>query len=567
MKKILIYLLAVSFFFSCQTPDDAVVTNEEQAITRFTASFTTGDYSGETAVEYTITDASLSTFTIPIPWYYPESSDNETADYMTAIKVQANLADNYTIEPALGILDLTVDNYFTLTDPTGDKRTICITGERQKSDECSILAFSITDPALTGVIDQDEKSISIISTEDLSSCLAEYTLSSHATISPDPATVPMDLSSSDGVKLTVTADDGVSTATYTVIKNIPSKLAIGIRSGSGTSLYALDATSLGMPTMSTASAPSLAVIDKYLIVDFGDGTTPVYLNKATGVLLGNITLGSADATGCVTSDVYNNMLVCNYASSGETFKVYKTSSVSSSPTLFFSYTNTSGLSIGNKVSIQGDLDGNAVIIATCENSSSFIRWIVTAGAVGSPVLVTASGVSSWGGIDNVPKIASYSDTYTDGYFVGHYDSGNDNVYFVNGSSNAASSYLSAIGDGNDWGRSNGILDAKAFNNATYMALYSVSYFPMWGIPSALFMYNVTSISSFGNATVDGSTSLVFSNSSISSYNDNVGDTSGSASRTGDVLLYPSSDGYMLDLYYIDNTQGVIGCYEFDCIDK
>lgn len=566
MKKTLIYLLTVSLFLGCQSPDDAIVTDSDQSITRLTAIFASGDYSGETAAEYTITDASVETITIPIPWYYPKNSDNETTSNMTAIKVQANLANNCSLEPILEILDLTVDNYFTLTNPLGVKKQICIKGERVKSDECSILAFSIVDPAITGVIDQDEKTISIISTEDLSSCLAEYTLSAHASISPDPATTSIDLSG-EGVNLTVTADNGISSTTYRVVKNIPAKLPLGLRSGSGTSLYALNAISLGMPTITSASAPSLAVLDKYLIVNFGDGTTPIYLNKATGASVGTITLGSASATGCVTSDVNNNMLICNYAASGEMFNVYKTTSVSTAPSLLFSYTNTSGQSIGNKVSVQGDLSGDAIIIATCENSGSFIRWIVTGGIVGSPVVVTASGVSTWGGIDNVPKIASYSTTYSDGYFIGHYDSGNDNVYFVNGSTNTASSHLTQIGDGNDWGRSNGLIDVKEFNNARYMVMYSVSYFPMWGIPCGMFMYDVTSVSSFGNATVDKSSSIVFSNTSVTSYNDFVGDTSGSASRTGDILLYPSSDGYMLDLYYIDNVQGVVGCYEFDCIDK
>ncbi len=570
MKKNILYFLAVSLtvLAGCQDPEYVLSTSKDQGITRLVVKFTTGDYAEKTAVEYTISDASADAYVIPIPWFYPESSDNETTEYMSAMKVEANLTNNYSIQPILGILDLTKDNYFTLADPDGGKRKISIRGERTKSDACSLLAFSITDPALTGIIDQDKQTISIISLDDLSSCLVNYTLSAHATISPDPAVTPINYN--NPVEFTVMAHNGTSKKVYTVQKEIPLKIGFGFRSGSQVSLYALDVSTLGFPAVSVNTAPSLAVIGNSLVLNFGDGSTPIYLNKTTGAKQGNITLGSASAAGCVASDVHGTMLICNHANSGENFKVYKTKSATASPTLFYSYANTSGYPIGSKVSIQGDLDGNAIIVATCEgisgvsSSSSFVRWIVSGGVIGQPEVVTANGVSAWGGIDNTPKLAYRSTNISDGYFLGHYDGGNDNVYFVNSNTNSPVSYLTGQSDGSGWGMGNGILDVKEFNSARYMVLYSVAYFPMWGMPSGIYMYDVTSTSMFTNAAVDNSQALAFKNSSVTSFD---GGSAPGDSRTGDVLLYPSSDGYKLNLYYIDNTNRVVGCYEFDCIDK
>lgn len=564
MKKNILYFLVVSFvaLSGCQNIDELLSPSKNQGLTRLVAKFTTGEYTGKTAVEYTISDVTTDTYIIPVPWFYPESSDNETTKYMSAMKIEANLDNNYKIEPALGVLDLTKDNYFTLTDPDGQKRTINIRGERTKSSACSILAFSLLDPSLTGIIDQDKQDVSIISVDDLSSCLANYTLSAHATISPDPAVTPINLNSP--VQFTVTAHNGTSKKTYIVQKKIPNKIGFGFRSGSGVGLYAIDASTLGLPDISVPTVPSLAVIGSNLVINYGNGSTPIYLNKATGKQLGNVNLGSANASGCVASDVYGTMLICNHANNGESFNVYKTKSVTSSPTLLFSYSNISGLPIGYKVSVQGNLDANAIIVATCENSSSFVRWIVTGGVVGLPEVITASGVSSWAGIDNTPKLAYRSTNINDGYFLGHYDGGNDNVYFMNGATNNPVSHLTGQSDGTGWGMGNGILDVKEFNSARYMVLYSVAYFPMWGMPSGIYLYDVTGTSMFTNAAVDNSSALVFKNKAVTSFD---GGAAPGDSRTGDVLLYPSSDGYKLDLYYIDNTNRVVGCYEFDCIDK
>ena len=211
MKKNLLYLLIgiSAFFASCQDPEGVGVDTSRQGITSLTAIFTSGPYKESEAVSHKIfaDEYTSDRFVIPVPWFFPETSDNETEQYMTTMRVKAELNNNYIITPSITILDLTKDNYFTLTAPDGSKREICITGQRTKSAACQMITFSLQNPELTGVIDQASKTISLISADDLSSCLADFEVSAHATISPDPSTTALNYN--EPVELTVTAHNGV----------------------------------------------------------------------------------------------------------------------------------------------------------------------------------------------------------------------------------------------------------------------------------------------------------------------------------------------------------------------
>lgn len=561
-KKInVIYIIcgALAFLFSCRDVDFVSTTVKTEGPTSLTAIFTSGTYEDKEAEVYTVPDPSVSRFVIPIPYYYPISSDSTTEKYMTAMKVEAGLSANCTLSPVLGVLDLTKDNDFTYTDQNGNSRKIVITGERVKSSACQILSFSLSQ-GTTGVINQTTKIISLTSADDLSASTATVSISPHATISPDPT---QELNYNDTVKFTVTANNDTSTAVYKVVKALPTKISYGFRSGSATSAYTVDLTTMGLPDV---SHPTLAAISNDLVVDYGDGSTPIYFNKSTGSKLGTITLGDASADGCVASDDGSNMLISNYADSGGTLKIYKTQSVTGKPASYITFTNTTGFPMGARMSIQGDLSTSAIITSTCDGtsasgSSAYVRWIVTNGVVQSPQIITLSGVSSWGGLDADAKVVYRSSSVSDGSFVGHYDSGNDNVYYLN-SANTVSSSLSGQSDGSGWGMNNGVLDSRTFNNAHYMVLYSVGYFPQWSMNSSIYLYDVTSTSLF-TGYVDTSSSLAFSLSSITSYNA----STPSEPRTGDVLLQSASSGYKLCLFYIDNTCKTLGCYEFDCIDE
>lgn len=564
MKKNILYLLAgiLALMTSCQDPEYVLPTADRQGITSLTALFTSGPYEDKEAVVYTITDASLDKYVIPIPWYYPEDSENETTDYMKAMRVQAKLAPNCIIDPVLTILDLTKENYFTYTDAQGYKKQISIAGERMKSNKCQLLSFSIPSEEINGIIDEEHKTVSLISADDLSSCLAEYSLSAHATISPNPKVEALDFNST--VELTVTAHDGITKQIYKVQKAVPDKISYGYRKGSETELFKLDMGVIGLPWTS-ANSPSLAVIGNNLVVYLGDGsTTPTYYNASTGSKIGNVTLGGINVgtLGCVTSDSESNMLLCTKTSSGSAFSIYKTSSVTSAPELLTTYTNNTGLTMGTKVSIQGNVNTNASIIATCDGvsgsgSNKFVRWIITNGVLGSPEVVSINGVDYWGTPVSNTKVVTKGTTAQSDYFLSYYSQ--NILYWINGASNNVSKSLTDDywGSGN---MNNNCLDARDFNNAQYLVLLCPPHFPEWGLTSLLYMYDVTSDGAFNN-TVTSSDALTFSPEMIS-YN-----AASGPAATGDVLFAPTTDGYKLRLYYVDNNCKIIGGYEFDCVDK
>lgn len=234
MKRFKLYIfagLATMFALgSCVGEDPVGPTADRAGITSLTAYFTSGTYKDKVAKAWTVDNsAEITDYVIPIPWYYPEESDSTTAKYMTAMKVVAIVENNCTIDPPITTLDLTKKNAFTYTDPYGTKKQITISGQMTKSDKCAIKAFMASPGDLSGVIDEDSKTISLVTAADLSEATAEVTMSPHATISPDPAQVH---NFNDGFKFTVTADNGTSTAVYTIKKQVPAKLANGYRKNS-----------------------------------------------------------------------------------------------------------------------------------------------------------------------------------------------------------------------------------------------------------------------------------------------------------------------------------------------
>ena len=381
-------------------------------------------------------------------------------------------------------------------------------------------------------------------------------------MSPDPKTEPLNFNSP--VELTVIAHDGVTKQTYTIQKAVPDKIPYGYRKGSETELFKLDMGVIGLP-WTGANSPSLAVNGNNLVVCLGDGATnPTYYNASTGNKIGNVTLGSVSVAslGCMTSDSKGNILLATKATNGKSFSIYKTSSVTTAPTLLTTYTNSTGLDMGTKVSVQGDINTNASIIATCDGTSGsgsnkFVRWIITDGVLGTPQVVTVNGVGYWAAPVSNTKVVTKGTTTQSDYFLSYYDA--NILYWIDGTNNNVSKSLTDDywGSGN---MNNNCLDARDFNNAQFLVLLCPPHFPEWGLTPLLYMYDVTSDSSFNNA-VSSSDALVYA-PSLSSFNG-----ASSPAATGDVLLAPTTDGYKLRLYYIDNSCKVIGGYEFDCIDK
>lgn len=113
MKRLLIILSLALVAAACHQPEYVKPTAERQGITSLTAYFTFGPFENQEMAKLNIEDPEQSRFVIPVPYYFPESSYDETEIYMIKARVNAELQPNCKIEPGLSVLDLTEENEFT----------------------------------------------------------------------------------------------------------------------------------------------------------------------------------------------------------------------------------------------------------------------------------------------------------------------------------------------------------------------------------------------------------------------------------------------------------------------
>ena len=570
MKKkiyhIFMALALLATVSSCEDPEYVAPTADRQGITSLTAFFTSGPFVDQEMARLELGDEMPDRLVIPVPWFYPITSDDETAQYMTNVRVQAALEPNCFISPGLTVLDLTKENEFVYTDAKGNKKNIIITGERVKSNACELMAFNLLEPALSGVIDKASKKVSLIYVDELPDALASYEVSAHATISPDPATTALNYN--DGVTLRVTAHDGVTYADYVVKKEVPEKIESGFNKESVELLFNMEPVSnLGVYDYSVNVGPTMAALGGKLVLCYGDGTTPIYINGLTGVKQGEINLGAAVA-GSITNDEAENMLIVNHALGGETVNIYRTASVTEAPTLFYSFVNdgAGGLPMGAKIKCIGDIDGDALItivnegVAGVTTSSKFTMIQVQGGQVlGHQVVDIASTGLSWNIAPvNTGAIVPRTVNPADGIFECHYPS-SATLNYIDSGMNIIYSYNA---DSTGWGLNPNCMDSKKFNNVNYLALFVVSHFPHWGMGPQLYLYNVNDMSRFTGSWAGDLACLELANSGISWTQ-----VANAGTASGDVVIAPSADGFKLYVYYYDHNSGVLGCYAADCIKK
>jgi len=556
MKKKIFYFVALLGIMSgCHKPEIPVAKEADQGINSVSAQFAAGEYKNDANAKFTVqvTNPDQEEILIPIPWNYPEETDNNTE--ISNMRITANLDDNVSIDPPLSSMDLTKKNYITVTKVDGTKKGYYITGERRKSNKCAISSFVLANPLIVGVIDEDAKTISLISVDNLGTSTADVSISPHATISPDPSVAR---SYANNVTFTVTAQDGTTKATYTVQKTVPPKINYGFRTGSATELWANDFNLKYGITNASGKNFTLAAIGTSLILS--DGTQQFYFNSATGEKIGNIAGSMNLSGGAITSDKAGNMLLCNIAAKNATFNIYKTNSVTEAPTLFISmaYTMGVGVKMGAKINVQGDINGNAIITvptwawAATPAHHEFIRWVVTNGVPGPAEVVSPTNITNW---NSANADVQYASTSTSGrYFVTSYSGVGNKLDAVNGATNTGVARLGTA----TWGANSNFnaVDAVEFNKATYVAVYGGMHFTYSQCVG--YMYDVSTLDQF-TGLINNAPSLVFTTNDYRFGSPVV--------ASSDILLIPSPDGYKLRLYYTDGNCRSLVAWEFDCIDK
>lgn len=558
LSKYFAVALSALFMASCQQPDFKVSEAEAtKAINSITASFI-DDTSEENHFKSEI-DYDNHVITIVFPYTYPANTKyNLTKDDLKKVKVVANLDDNCFIEPSILIMDLTQDNIITVINQKKERTDYIVRGEIRKSNACAVTAFKLVDENLVGVVNESTKVISIIKDEAPAKQLAEVELSFGATITgTDPTKVACDYSKD--VKFTVTAQDGKTTAEYTVKVQLPSTLEKGMRPGSGKILWnnkIVDTYAPATPLMMT----SMAVIKDYIVLNTRNEDMMV-VNRKTGAKEGTIKLPFKSSLGNfkATGDSSDNILVTNLDS--KEIVVYRIKGITGTPTEYIRY-NVGGKSYGRGISVIGSLDKDAVITMPRFGDAGwyFLRWTVTGGVLNTePELVTInSSLNAGGWVYNCDVVATDPSNPKSDYFVNSYakltggttanvDRG---TIWIDGATNkdkCHSPYTSS-----NWVRN--ALDYVKFNGVGYLIANSVNSFT-WGADDMIYLYDL------GDANLDN----IVWKSEVGIYGSmsNINQANGNA--CSDVALRLSDNGYYMYAYFFF-AGGQLVCVQFDCLD-
>ncbi len=554
---------------ACQKPHYVLPTAERDGFTSLSAYITSGQYNGSELAKLAVTDEMIADgrLEIKIPYYYPETSDDATTKYLSEVRMKAELGKNCYLSPSLTLLDLNLDNEFTYTDAQGRQWPIVITGKRTKSDDATLISFSLTG-LFDGFVDNDARKIYLYTVDDLSSCTAEAEASAHASVKTD---LEIARNYNEPQEIVIVAHSGKE-YTYTTEKAIPTKIRSGFNTTSLRHLFSFDPKSrLGTPDYLTAGlSPSLASTGGYLVVCMGDGSTPFYVHGTTGAKLGEIVLGSA-TPGSITNDEAGNLLICNSLLADPykgKLQIYRTSSVTSAPTLFYEYDNQTGLPLGAHMKVSGDIDGDAVItfpyggVPGITSASQFLSITVKSGVVTDAQVSDVAGLGlSWGTFSTGSAgVVPASSDPADGYFLAYYSANTVNYL---ASSPLAIAKSMPTTNGNSWAWNVNTMDCKLYNNVNYLALLVLGHFPAWGGQPYLYVYNVNDKNTL-TGEFTSSDALVLSYSDFTTAN---GVNADETVSSGDVVIAQSADGFKIFLYYYDQYCGVIGGFSADCIKR
>lgn len=537
------------FFTACESPEDVTDLNPTAGPNLFKATFIDGKGEFLSEKEGPYQDGEV--IKIVVPWFYPEESDNQTD--ISQMRIYSSLPNSVVIQPALQSMDLTKENPITVISPNGSKSTLVITGERRKSAAKSIKAFSLSN-GMAGMIFEDKKMIGLIAGGlDLSGLSAQITVSPHATVSPDPS-LPQDFNKP--VIYTVTAHDG-STQEYTVQTFIPNKVPLGLRKGSGVSLWKKTLIEMGLSGTDN-NTTAMASSSKYIFLNTRNNDMR-YFDRFTGEYVGTIVLPFKSSLGnfCVANDDNDNLLVTNLRNAGggklATQTIYKIKGTGN-PEKFIEASHI--YPTGRKLSVRGNLDGDAIILSTVEVSSKVLYWEVKGGVLLSqdPKVYEADPATiMW---NYVGDAITFGTDLSQGVFATGYGKPKAFGYFNADGSVAAKFDLEGFNFAGaaltDAGHIIQQLDFAEFNGAKYLALADM----FWTWSAFAHLFDVTAPSNLGGAPNDESL-YIFSTGAVSCNNN--------GNNVADVNLKVSSDGLKMILYVL-GTNGGVHAYEFDCID-
>lgn len=559
MKKILYITAALLIFIgfnACQSPEEFTPSIERNGINSITASFINDDLDENKFISEI--DYTNRVINIIFPYNYPRLSDNVLdISKLAKVKVSADLDNNVKIVPSLLFMDLTQENIISVVTLNSGTIDYIVKAEIRKSNECSITDFKIPSIGLTGIINESNKTISLVSLEPIGETTAEVKISHGATISPDPATIALNYDNEQ--EITVTAQNGVDTKKYIVKRDIPKKIERGIRKGSEKLLWVKKLTDLGLTQNNMVRG--IAATREYVVIN-ESGQNAVYVDAKTGVKAGMIdlssiygTVGSHLKNFYATADDDGNILINNLGSTdaGLPMTIWKLSSVTSKPEVLLT-SDVKGIEEGRKISVIGSVTKDAIITTGLSGyAGQFDSWKITNGVVEGRTLIVSNGGIDAGNM-NVDIIFKDPKSNSSDYFVACYSAPTYGHIWYNGATRTvkATNPINA-----NWIKN--AVDYIEFNNTSYLVANSVNCWT-WGTDDNIYMYDLTN-ENLSSCPIDFSSTGLNINGQYGAKA--LGNTNGNG--TGDVAFVASEDGYYLYIYFMF-TNGYVGCVRCDCID-
>ena len=555
MKTIIFPLFALLVFLlnGCAQIDPAfTVKSSSNKMTSLYVTFSngTGGFQPTTSEPYG------DSIIIQIPWYYPDGSYNETK--LDSLFLTATLPNSAIMDPPLGLTDLTNPKTYSLIAQNGAIQKYIIKAVRKRNSKAEITSFKLNEANIGGIVVNNNVMIPYTGV-DISHQTATVTLSYYAKISPDPTTFH---DYTTPVQYTVTADDGTQVI-YTVKLGTPVKTAQGFYS-----VKKLWFQSAGSMDYTSYTQISIAVSGNYIAIPTSNewvvGSEIKYYDNSTGNYVGEMNVTGADGIYAIANDSVGHIVGINNLYAGENVCLFKWNSVTSAPTLLARSSDWSSVSsafYGRKLSVYGNLNGDAVIMATTDGTlanppgaNRILKWVVKNGAIVSqdPEVITYSKSFGW-----VAKAVPTGSQSTDNYFM----CSNSPIFidYLNGSNNSLlssfnSNYLPTTSRG-----SAPTLTYFKFNNAKYAAVIDADE-----NNSAMNIFNITNPSMIGTSNSSSSYSSFLAYNGESDYISSSADPNWN--ETGEIAVGPvSSNGFYMTVYFLA-TNGGVAAYQLSCID-
>ena len=346
--------------------------------------------------------------------------------------------------------------------------------------------------------------------------------------------LPMKLIASGGVELNADKSEVVL---------IP-EITGGARPNSAVTLFSKTIEEMGL---SITNANSIAVTSKYVFVNSRLEDLRYY-DRFTGEQAGTITLPFKGNTNnfAISNDDNDNLLITNWKNNaGAVQTIYRITGTGAPQKYIESrHTNVNG----RRISITGNLDADAIITSTVENSSKVVYWTVKNGVLQSqdPQVYTADANSiTW---TNIADAVALDANLDNGMFAVGNGSKSALGYFDMGGATGALYDLG--GGGLDPGSfANQALSYTEFNGVNYLALASLQS----TVSMQATLLNVTNPLDLQLDPLSQKL-LAYQAAPITTVNN--------ANRTADVQLKVSDDGETMVLYSFV-TNGSLVAIQFD----